>query len=170
MAVIRLQGFGGCNLALNSRFLPETQGVLSYNQKLGRGDLRPLRAPATVASVPAGRSTIYRMGRDTSSDTQYWLSWPGVVHVVRGLVANDPTECTYYTGDGPPKWTDNTMALASAPYPTTARSLGVPKPAAAPNAVIATAGTNTNSETRAYVYTFVTDRGEEANPATPASF
>ncbi|NYW24490.1 hypothetical protein C6506_28775, partial [Escherichia coli] len=105
-------------------------------QKPGRGDLRPWRNPATVATVPAGRQTIYRMGRDVASDANYWLSWTGVVHAVRGFDTADTTERTYYTGDGAPKVTDNTIALASAPYPTASRPLGLPAPASAPLASV----------------------------------
>jgi hypothetical protein len=129
MATIRLAGFGGENRALHPMLLPENIGVTSLNQKPNRGDLRPWKAPLTVATVPAGRKTIYRMGRDVVSDTEYWLSWTTVVHAVRGPNADDNDERTYFTGDGTPKWTDKSKALASLPYPTTARELGIPAPA-----------------------------------------
>jgi len=168
MTVLRLAGFNGAIKALHPKLLPENIGVNSVNQLPGRGDLRPLNAPLTVATVPAGRTTIYRMGRDTPSDTSYWLSWTGIVHAVRGFVPDDTTERTYYTGDGVPKWTDNTMGLATAPYPTTARLLGPPKPSTAPS-VAASGGASTNTETRYYVYTYVTDKGEEGQPSDPSS-
>ena len=131
MSVIRLSGFGGENRALHPMLLPEAVGVTSTNQKPGRGDLRPWNAPLTKATVPAGRQTIYRMGRDVQSDTNYWLSWPQTVHVVCAPNAADTAERTYYSGAGSPptpKWTDTTLALACAPYPTAYRELGVPKP------------------------------------------
>lgn len=128
---ITLSGFRGENRALPPINVPETVGVFSQNQNPVRGDLRPWKSPLAVATVPAGRNTIYRMGRDVASDANYWQSWTGVVHAVRGSIADDTTERTYYTGDGFPKWTDNTMALASAPYPTAWRQLGVPAPATA---------------------------------------
>jgi hypothetical protein len=129
MAVLRLSGFGGENRALHPLLLPDHIGASSTNQKPGRGDLRPWKAAATVATVPSGRTTIYRMGRDVASDTNYWLSWPSVVHAVRGPNAADTDERTYFTGDGTPKWTDKVKALATAPYPTAARELGIPAPA-----------------------------------------
>lgn len=129
MAILRLSGFGGENRALHPMLLPENIGVSSLNQKPGRGDLRPWKTPLTVTTVPAGRKTIYRMGRDVASDTNYWLSWPSVVHAVRGPNAADNDERTYFTGSGTPKWTDKVKALATAPYPTAARELGLPAPA-----------------------------------------
>lgn len=130
MAVIRLSGFGGENRALHPFLLPDTVGVQSTNQKPGRGDLRPWKAPLNVATVPAGRKTIYRMGRDVASDTNYWLSWPTVVHAVRGPNAEDSDERTYFSGSGTPKWTDRAKALSSTSnsMPTSSRELGVPAP------------------------------------------
>lgn len=131
MTIIRLTEFSGENRAIHPKLLPETTGVLSQNQKPGRGDLRPWKSPLSVATVPSGRNTIYRMGRDVASDSQYWLSWTGTVHAVRGFDVDDTTERTYYTGDGPPKVTSNTLALTSAPYPTSNRPMGLPAPSSA---------------------------------------
>lgn len=133
MAIIRLSGWSGENRALHPLLLPESVGVVSTNQKPGRGDLRPWKSPLhTNATVPFGRTTIYRMGLDVVSDTNYWLSWATQVHVVRGPNAIDSAERTYFTGFNTPKWTDTTLALSSAPYPTAYRELGVPPPTTIP--------------------------------------
>lgn len=219
--IIRLSGFMGENRALHPILLPENVGTASTNQKPGRGDLRPWKAPSTVATVPSGRGTIHRMGRDVVSDSNYWLSWPGIVHVVVAPNASDTAERTYYSGGSAfsPKWTNTTMALASAPYPTSYRELGVPAPESActlsttPIAAVSAgafvvgttytivtpgttdftligakdsvagtvftatgvgAGTGTAKEngladTRYYVYTYVTDIGEESAPSPPSA-
>lgn len=145
MTVIRLAGFSGENRAVHPKLLNETVGVTSTNQKPGRGDLRPWKAPTTVATIPSGRQTIYRMGRDVASDAQYWLSWTGTVHAVRGFDSEDTTERTYYTGDGTPKVTDNTIALASTPYPTASRPMGLPAPVA--NMRVTAVGPSVTTET-----------------------
>lgn len=168
MTVIRVTGFLGENRALQPRLLNESVGTVSRNQKPGRGDLRPWRQPSTVATVPSGIGTIYRMGRDVASDSNYWLSWPGVVHAVRGFDAEDTTERTYYTGDGAPKVTDNTMALSSAPYPTASRPLGLPAPASSCLVSTDTGTWTGDTETYFYTYTYVNDWGWESAPA-PAS-
>ena len=133
MSLIRIAGFGGENRALHPMLLPEHIGVTSTNQKPGRGDLRPWNSPLTKATVPGGRQTIYRMGRDVASDTNYWLSWPSEVHVVCAPNAADTAERTYFSGGSAfaPRWTDTTLALASAPYPSAYRSLGVAAPSSA---------------------------------------
>ena len=168
MAKIQWSGFAGENRALHPKLLPDAVGTLSRGQKPGRGDLRPWRQPLTVATVPTGRRTIYRMGRDVASDTNYWLSWPTVVHAIRGFSADDTTERTFYTGDGTPKVTDNTMALASTPYPTAHRPMGIPAPATALLVTADTGAWTGDTETYFYTYTYVNDWGWESAPA-PAS-
>ena len=92
MPVIRLVGFAGENRALHPTLLPDGQGVVSLNQKPGRGDLRSWLQPLTVATVPSGRKSIYRMGRDLPNDATAWLSWTSSpVHAVRGF---DPADTT----------------------------------------------------------------------------
>ena len=166
MAVIRYAGFAGENRAINPVLLPETVGVTSRNQKPGRGDLRPWKSPVNVAAIPSGRETIYRMGRDVDSDSQYWLSWTTAVNVVRGFDANDTTEQTFYTGDGAPKFTNNVIGLATAPYPTASRPMGIPAPAGAPSVVGTESGaTSPVTEYYYYVYTYVNSLGWESAPS-----
>ena len=156
MAVIRFTPNLGANPALEPKLLPDAMGVACTNSKPGRGDLRPWNAPLTKATIPAGRKTIYRMGRDVPSDTQYWLSWPTVVHAVVGGNADDTSERTYYTGSGVPKWTDTTKALpVGSDSNSGARLLGVPAPATActvtATSTATAATTTTNSKTTATI-------------------
>lgn len=129
---ITLDGFLGENRAIHPTLLNPQVGVTSRNQKPGRGDLRPWKAPLTVAAIPAGRNTIYRMGRDIQSDSQYWLSWAGRVYPVRGFSADDTTERTFYTGDGQPKWTSTAIMGSGTDLPVGTRLWGVPAPSLAP--------------------------------------
>ena len=168
MAVIRFAGFLGENRAVEPKLLSEAVCTVSRNQKPGRGDLRSWKTPATVAAVPSGRQTIYRMGRDVANDSQYWLSWTGVVHAVRGFSADDTTEQTFYTGDGAPKFTNNVIGLATAPYPTSSRPMGLPAPVSAPTVSAPGAATGATVESYFYVYTYANDLGWESAPS-PAS-
>ena len=168
MAVLRFAGFAGENRAVEPKLLGDTICTVSMNQKPGRGDLRPWRVAPTVATVPAGRQTIYRMGRDVASDTQYWLSWPTVVNAVRGFSSDDTTEQTFYTGDGAPKFTNNVIGLATAPYPTASRPMGLPAPLTAPTVVAVAPGTPAAQPQFVnyfYVYTYVNDLGWESAPS-----
>lgn len=161
---ITLGFIAGAVQALHPKLLPDATPVHSLNQKPGRGDLRPWRLPYGVATVPAGRKTIYRMGRDVRSDSDYWLSWTTRVNAVRGYDSQDTTERTYYTGDGIPKWTDNVIGLAGGVLPSAWRQLGVPPPTVAPT-LSAAGGVSANTESRYVIITFVTDKGEESAPS-----
>lgn len=164
MTRLVVAGFAGANLALDPLLLPEAVGVDASNMKRTRGNLQPWNAPLTVATVPTSpqRLTIYRMGRDTVSDTNYWLSWSTVVHAIRGFNAQDTTERTIFTGSGTPKWTDNVLGLAGAPYPTATRELGVPAPTTTHTVTMNTDGTGGTPETVYTLITFVNDQGEES--------
>ena len=116
----------GENRAVHQLQLSGGARVTSINQRPGRSDLRPWNAPLNVSTVPPGQLTIYRMGRDVKSDSNYWLSWPTYVHAVRSFDTGDTSERTFFTGDGEPQATDNIIGLAGAPYPTATRPLGLP--------------------------------------------
>ncbi len=167
MAVIRWAGFAGENRAIHPRLLPDNVGTISRNCRPGRGDLRPWKAPTQVATVPAGRQTIYRMGRDTPSDGTYWLSWTGVVHAARGFEVDDTTERTYYSGDGAPKVTNNLSLDGVDPQDNPGsnwRPMGLPAPAAACT-MTASGGASAESASYFYVYTYVNDWGWESAPS-----
>jgi hypothetical protein len=167
-APLTINGFIGANQSLDAKQLPDGVGVASVNQRPGKGDFRPWRAPQTVATVPTSpqRLTIWRMGQDVANEALYWLSWTTVVHAIRGFETDDPTERTYFTGSGTPKWTDNTIALATPPYPVAVRELAVPQPTQALTATLNTeAGTTEPQEEWTYTHTFVNDIGWESAPA-----
>ncbi len=173
MRPITIEGFLGANLATDELLLPEQVGVRSLNHRPGRGDLRPWNLPgSTVATVPASpqRNTIYRLGQDVASTANYWLSWSAVVHVTRGYDTSDPTERTYFTGSGTPKWTNNDIALTGgAPYPQATRELAVPAPVGALTAAINTNGPSGTDVANNYVYTYVNDIGWESAPSPPSN-
>ena len=149
--------------------LQPNQAQVASNTRLWTGALEALPAKATTKTgANVLTQTIYRFGQDTPGDMNYWFTWNNKVHVVKGPIAGDATERTYFTGDGYPKVTDNSVALASAPYPSAAYRLGVPAPLIPPvTQVNGTGDTTETTETRAYVYTYVTAWGEEGQPSDP---
>ncbi len=149
MPVISLSAFAGEKPLITARLLPNTAARAAFNLRLNDGALSPINKAVTTQVFAGGGShrTIYRhMGE--------WLSWAGDISAAPGPVAQDRL---YYTGDGVPK-----MRVGSTVY-----NLAVARPAGALTA--APAGTGTGDvQSRAYVYTFVTDFGEESAPC-PAS-
>lgn len=144
---------------------------VALNLDLASRTFRPLKDPLSVSTgyTAHALSSIYRFGQDLISDTLYWFHNAGAdVDYVKGAISNDQTERTYFTGNGSPKVTNNTLALTGGPpYPFDFYTLGVPPPGTAPTVVITGVGSG-DVESRTYCYTFVTGWGEESAPS-PAS-
>ena len=140
--LISLANFAGVAPKLAPFMLQPNQAQVAANTRLWTGALESLPAPlARKTGLAANIETIYRFGQDTPGDTNYWFAWDKHVHVVKGPIAGDTTERTYFAGDGYPKVTNNEVALASAPYPAAAYRLGVPAPALAPSVTVGAAPT-----------------------------
>jgi hypothetical protein len=117
MASIVLRNFGGMAPSANPKSLPEAAATYVRNLDLRFGDFRPLAGAQNIGTASAG-ATLYKM-----EGNGIFITRPGVVNFVRGPIPNDPTERTYYSGDGAPKVIDLNGSV---------RQLGVPAPANAP--------------------------------------
>lgn len=151
MAQIKLTAFSGEQPRILPRLLPATAAQAAINVRLDNGALTPYRGPTVADSITPGDDpfgTIVLHGDD-------WLGFPGTVHAARGPV---DTDRLYYTGDGKPK-----LRIDD----TTTYDLELNPPATAPTATLGGSGSG-DVITRIYVYTFVTDLGEESEPC-PAS-
>lgn len=98
-----------------------------------------------------------------------WLHWPGDVDVVKSFIP-DSDHRIYFTGDGAPKQTNDTLATSGAfhTWPTTSYPLGVTAPTVPLTAAQTSGGTHT-AKTVVYVYTYVTAWGEESAPSPPSN-
>jgi len=167
---ISIRNFGGIAPKIPARYLADEQAQTAVNCPTWKGPLAPLLDTAFVTSLSKSGDlqSVYRFGLDVDSETQYWFHWTTDVDVVRGFINGDTSERTYYTGDGVPKVTDNTLALgAGTNYPLNFYQLGVPAPASpATCAIGGTPDANSSTETRVYTYTFVNSWGEESAPAS----
>jgi hypothetical protein len=158
--------FVGANLRLHPKRLPAGVGVNAVNLRPGSSDLRGWKS-ADVTVTTGGATpliSLYRMNRSVASDTGDFIQWSTDVDVARSLIGNDSTEEIYYTGDGAPKRTDNSIGLPAAPGPAAWRYLGIPKPTVGMSAVVLVAGSGTTNETRFYVDAFVNSQGRESAP------
>lgn len=174
MAYINLAGFSGVYPRTGPTNLAPNQAQVAKNVKLMSGELRPWREPVlTYAPANTNVKTIYKF-KGPDAYNPIWLTWNTDVDVVAGPVADTTDYRLYYTGDGAPKKTNWLMAtgnmIGSAPYPNNYYELGVPAPTAPP--AISASGGNAPTETRAYVYTYVTLFGsvyEESAPSPAAT-
>lgn len=166
MARITITGMAGIAPNISKSRLPSNFAQQAKNCQLGGGLVRPWRTPQYEAR-PGGSSalkTIYLFGGSL------WFASTARWSIVRGPIAGDTTERTYYTGDGQPKVTDNTLADlgGGGPYPESSYFVGVPAPTNGPNLTINGASGGGSPETRAYLYTWVNGWGEEG-PPSPAT-
>ena len=145
MAAIKLIQYSGEIPRLLPRLLPDTASQFAENVRLDDGGLTPIRKARLVHTVVGldPIETIYKHGSE-------WMAWSTPVNAAPGPVAEDRL---YFTGDGVPK-----MRVASTVYP-----LALTPP---PTALTVTLGGAGSGEviTRLYVYTEVTDFGEESEP------
>lgn len=168
--MIVLQNMGGIAPMVTPLELPDRLAQTASNVILYKGGACPLKAPTSVMTPTKSgvKKTIYRFGIG-EPETQYWFTWTTPVNVVKGPIASDTTQRTYFTGDGVPKKTDFSLALSGGTsYPIAAYNLGVPAPATAPVLTQISGSGPAIQESRAYVYTNVTAWGEESAPSPAA--
>ena len=169
MATIRVTKFGGLLPSQDRSMLPDNSAQVAINCRLTSGTLDSYQAPVEVYNPYSYNiKTIYRFDQASLDDTKYWFTFSQDVDVVKGAISGDVQERTYWTGDGYPKVTDAAIATSAAPYPSNSYRLGVEPPTIAPVTVPVSSPTTLPtalSETRLYVYTFVTAWGEESAPS-----
>lgn len=166
MTAFRIAGFSGLVPRLAKQLLALNQAQIATNCNLTSGDLRPRNGPMHVFS-PVINSDIKSLFRMEKDGNEKWLAWDKDVDVARSPIAANVSGRFYYTGDGEPRTSDYETATAGiGPYPSGCYVLGVTPPVTEPTITLSGgAGANV---TRSYVYTFVTQWGEESAPS-PAS-
>ena len=149
MTILKLIGFQGEIPRIQARQLPDNAAQRAVNARLDSGSLSPYRRAKftyRVTDIAAGAiQTIYRQTDGT------WLAWDKPVYLAPGPVAGDRL---YIFGDGAPK-----MKVGATTYP-----LALPGPTVALTATPSGTGTG-DVISRLYVYTEVTDFGEESAPS-----
>lgn len=168
--LISLQQFAGLIPKASDRLLPPNHASQANNTQLYSGEVRGLGAPKTVADLSAEVFTVKRAYRlfdgstsiaDTIGD---WVAFDETdVNFVRGALKNDQFDRYYAAGGTLNPVVDTATNWAAG---TGGVDLGVPAPTTAPT--ITPPASGAVDETRAYVYTFINEWGEESGPS-PAS-
>ncbi len=160
----RINAFGGELPGMENRTIPDGYAATAENVRLSSNRLDPIYATAAVASGKASANTIHRLLDGT------WLSWTEDVDVALSPIAGDTSHRYCFTSeDFEPRVSNAAMSVAGGtPYPKTWYVLGVTPPTTAPGVAISGAASGA-TETRAYVYTFVTQWGEESAPSPPST-
>lgn len=160
-----IMAFGGMAPRVNPAQLQPNQAQLAYNARLTSGALEPLNGPLLLASLSGLSAPAKSLFKSVSNAGARWLAWPKHVDAVRALVAGDRKGTVYYTGDGPPKFTNYELAGRDG-YPMAAYMLGLPAPTAA--ATVSHTGSTGDVINRAFLYAFANADGTQESQASPA--
>ncbi len=169
MTAVNIKAFRGQIPRISNRLLQPNQAVRALNCKITSGRLDPVAGPKFLADVSVDVSTMYRYRAFVGGGyLDSWLTWAEDVNVVPSPNANDPDGRFYFTsGSFEPRMSTYSLAISSVPYPTAWYSLGVAAPTVAPT--VAHTGGSGATESRSYVYTYVTTFGEESPPSPPST-
>jgi len=173
MTAFKLENFGGIRPRISARLLPVNAAVTAENTKLLEGELRGYHKPTILKDLSSFGFTVgraYRIPASVTGTVDVWLAFQSPnTDIIRSPVLGDVYNRYYWFGNNAaPMY--NTLARivagntgANAPW-----LLGVPQPAAA--LTVGQTGGSGVTETRSYVYTFVTAYGEEGPPSNPTTF
>jgi len=170
MAKISIISPQGTMPGITGLLRPANVATVASNTKLNKKDCRPFRNMGFVNTPEqvGVKQSIYLFG------SSVWFAWLTIVDAVKGQVAGDDLNRTYYTGDGAPKIThggngtiSDIATTGTGGFPRGWRTLGVPAPSAAPTVALGTGGgcsTGLLFGTN-WVYRFVTNLGEPGPPS-----
>lgn len=187
MAYFRINKFNGIAPGVSPRLLAEEFGQVAENIDFESGRIVPIKQNTNIttgfsetgsgeddyqALQNNARTTIFLY--DDGTATKKWLEFDDDVDLVPGPIPNDGTERLYWTtvkSTIEPRMGSNVQIVSgTSGYPANYFRLGVPAASAAPSIAITDGDANTETpETRAYVYTFVTDFGEEGPPSAAST-
>lgn len=170
MPAIKVDSFSGVSPRTGVSRLEDNQAQIASNTKLQSGEIRPWYREVFVQVADVfDADTLYKMPGVTNQHR--WLTWGTDVDIVAAPNSDFQDYRHYYTGDGTPKktsWNDSELGTLSFDYPRGYYELGTPAPITGPS--VSSAGGSGTAETRAYVFTVVTQLGgvlEESAPSPP---
>lgn len=181
MAVFKLENFAGIAPAKSPRLLNEGLGQTAHNMTFESGRLTPMKSDLVLNSLGNGSGYSGSLVGTTKSiawydrvgDTPKLFQFENSgVKFLESPIPEDSYQRGYWTGDDYPRMGTYTSMVSgnNNVYPNTSFRLGIPAPSAAPGLTKAgTASTTEEVQDFAYVYTFVSDYGEEGPPSSPSN-
>jgi hypothetical protein len=163
--LISLQQYRGIRPAVDPELLPTEEAQIAQNAKIRKGLLRPwdqvVKEDSLVQRALVRAIELY--------ESIHWLEWDADVDVVKSPLAGDTASKFYFTGDGMPKKSNLTLATTgSGAKPISMYPLALPSPKPAAVAGAPGAGGAGDARDVNYVWTLVSNWGEESVPS-PAS-
>lgn len=169
MPQIKLQDFSGMVPSRDPRLLPDNNAAYSRNTWLYRGSIQGYRSVTNRHTVSSSNvQGIYRIPLGTATDfaNSVWVELSdGYTNVIRAPVVGDTYERYYFFS---PSSVPQYSPLSDLQTNAAKLTLGVPTPVTAPIVAVVPPSpvpSNPVTETRSYVYTWVTQYGEEGAPS-----
>jgi hypothetical protein len=168
MVALKLQNFGGMVPAVDPHLLPEAGASLAENTWVHTGAvqgykrLKKIYTPTNPSAQKVFRIPIAKPDADRIPNS-YWLEFLSpYTDVVRSPSSGDQFDRYYWASPiDRPRYNSKARIAAGDPE----LILGVPAPPTAPG--VSVSGGSAPTEARAYVYTWVTEFGEEGPPSPP---
>ncbi|HDM8192338.1 TPA: hypothetical protein P0E30_003771 [Vibrio harveyi] len=168
MPKIDVAAFYGERPKVPPRGLPNEYAVTAKDCQLEVGNLEPYKGLLDTAELlDIQHKTIFKF-------KDWWFKWTTDVDVAMSPVINDPWDRVYFTSSTGLRVTNNQIFNGSGTLPAASFPVGIPAPQ---NAIVAVeippnplpaADDADDDETRFYVYTLVSEQGEEG-PQSPIS-
>lgn len=155
---------GGMIPLIEPSKLPVNNALKAVNCRFDNGSLRPYAGLTDkTANLASNTKTIFFY------EDLHWFSWDNEVHIVESPINNDAFARVYYTGEGAPKITVNSVATGGGVMPVLSYRMGVRQPTAPSVGIISSNEQNTEGQgddiTTFYVLTYVNEYGEEGMPS-----
>lgn len=152
---IDITSFGGIIPKIGKHLLPESNGTIAENCRLGSGMLRPLSNMRNDHIIQEGMVSMYRW-------KGLWLHYPDYRQYVPGLVYGENQRLYMSAEDGGlENWISDERGAVR---------VGCPEPTKKPTVYLSgSADTDVTKSSRVYVYTCVNELGEESAPSPVSS-
>lgn len=163
---ISFNQWGGSAPRLDPRAVPAGMAVVARNTRPDPFSLKPWqREKVTTYRVRPSAKTLYRY------TDKHWFEWDTDVKAVPAPIVNDPYQEVIFCDNEGIKFTRNTFALSSKPYPNNSRMIGVPQPSKpiVRNNNTTPGDTDPDTIDVAYVITFVNEFGREGPASLPSN-
>jgi len=156
---IQIDKFKGRIPKLADHNVPQDSAALASNIRIERNDLRSWQAPLLELAI--GVTSPKSLFRYDESAQEHWIWDNASLDFVKTPMASDTWERVYFSGKSEPRYLANDIVGSPFDFATDYKKLGVPAPTTAPTA----GGYTTDSNYRAYFYTYVSRYGEEGLPS-----
>lgn len=162
MGAIKIAAMGGMRPIIDDRMLPDNLAAYCANTIVRTGAIRPFSEPVQEHRFEGENYPAARRLRFNSGST-YWYPLTNInSNIVKAPLVNDAFERFYILDPPGTPMRFNTRSRIIGGDPS--YLLGMPAPTAAPTVVV-NGGVAVLQETRAYVYTFVDEFGQEGPPS-----